>query len=292
MQVSVTAGLLGMLCAVAGSVTTVAGTDPELKEILRQVAHRAELQEEMLYRLHCVEEVRRTVHRSRESAAGFGIQPEETIELRHGMVIVRDDDGAPTEMRVRLTKSGEVRLDRKGRPREVKLPHEFAAVAEAVPHAQVAKFGADDQRTLDFHRLGKTPGADRFRIDCLGERRQIIEFLDKASPRVGGRRSAPTCDARASGQFCVDVASGEIVSVEFYGLFAADGKCQWDHSTPFAHIRQGLIEQNSGLRFPDQVETIVPLSWRDSARFVQRYTDCVFSGVHTSSSVSSPVNHP
>ncbi len=288
---SMTAGLLGMLCAVAGSVMTGSGTDAELTEILRRVAHRGELHEEMLYRLHCVEEIERTVHRRRASAAGFGVQPEETIELRHGIVIVRNDDGAPSEMRVKLTRVGEVRLDRKGRPREINLPPEFAVVAGAVPHAQVAKFGSDDQNNMIFRRLGETPDSDRFRIDCTSERRQIIEFLDKAPPRIGGPRSAPRCDARASGQFCIDVASGEIVSLEFYGLFAANETCQWDFSTPFAHIRQGLIEQSSGLRFPDQVETIVPLGWRDTARFVQRYTDCVFSDVRVFSSVGSQVNH-
>jgi hypothetical protein len=279
-------GLILLLMLVAPGVP--GAEEPELSVVLERLAARAEIHKNLLYQLHCVEEIGRAVHRSRESAAGFGSLPDQLLSLRHGLVIVRGESGMPREIRVKLDREGEVRLNKKGEPREIKLPPAMDPVAQALPHAQVASFTADEQARLLFTRLDPGGGDAKFSIACPDERYWIVEFLDRNEPVRVGPRSEPTCHAHASGQLCLDPENGEIAALEYYGLFFNGERCRWDFKSAFAKIRQDLVEESSGLRFPSEVETRLPISWRDTTVFKQRFTDCVFSDVHVHSSLDDP----
>jgi hypothetical protein len=271
-----------------GALGAPAAEKPKLGEALERLAARAETHKDLLYQLHCVEEIEHSVQRGRVSAAGAGYRPDRVTTLRHGLVIVRDDSGLPREMRVKLDRGGNVRLNKKGKPREINLPPVMAPVARATPHAQVSSFTEEEQAQLRFARLGRDTSAGRFLIACPDDRYWRVEFLDRNEPVQVGPASEPDCHGRASGQMCLDPSSGEIAALEFYGLFHNGERCRWDVRRSFAAIRQELVEESSGFRFPSHVETMVPLSWRDTAVYKQRFTDCVFTDVRIRSSLDTP----
>lgn len=258
----------------------------ELEPALARLAERADRQQGMLYRIQCVEKLSRMVHRRRESAASFGYQPDQTLEARYGILIVRDESGAPREMRLKLKRGDRVRLDREGRPVEVTLPAEFAPLARAFPHAQVILFTAENQEYLDFRILprGKSePG--RYRIDCADRDDLAVEFLAREAPRIYGPPSEPKCWGRASGQMCLSPDSGEVSAIVYYRVGPTEHGCAWDVENPFASIEQDVVEKSTGMRFPSRVETVYPLDWRDTAVFVQRFESCVFADVRVRESI-------
>jgi hypothetical protein len=165
-------------------------------------------------------------------------------------------------------------LSRSGVPVEAKLPWQFGPVLKAVPHAQAATFTARGQAELAF-RLLKNAGRDgpTFKIQCPGDD-VAIEFLDRHPLRF-----LPVCSAQASGQMCVDPRDGEISALVFYGLNREPDRCVWDRKAPFAMVEQGLIETQTGARFPSRVRTIFSISRLDNAVFEQRYEDCGFTHV-------------
>jgi hypothetical protein len=201
----------------------------------------------------------------------------------------------PVERRVKLRKDGQVALDRRGLPVEIELSPEFAPIAQAIPHAQVAWFTAEEQELLRFHPAGASEdGAGRFRIECSGPDELGVEFLDRQPPRREGPASEPRCSARASGQMCLG-PDGEIGTIQFYAVYADGADCKWDRDVPFVSIEQNRVEKTTGLRFPTRVRTVFPLSWRDTAIFDQRYGDCVFTHVRVGQSLpdaGSAPTHP
>ena len=250
-----------------------------LEQALARLAARAQLHRTFLYRIQCDEAITRVVNRSRNSAATFGLQPGQMREQRNGILVVKQGTGAPAEKRLRLDGEGHVRMTKKGKPVEARLPPEFDPVARAFPHAQVAWFTAADQQRLAFRLLEGGPSeAGEFRIVCPESDDLAIQFLDRQAPRREGPRSAPRCAARASGQMCLE-PNGEVRRVQFFGTYFDGEACRWDKSAPFATIEQDVVEKTEGLRFPSRVTTVVPLDWRDTAIFVQTYENCVFADV-------------
>lgn len=261
-----------------------------LERALQRLAQQAQTHNSLLYRIQCDENASRVVHRSLESAAGFGFQPDQMLEQHNGILVVQDGSGAPQEKRVRLDREGHVRLTKKGQPVEAQLPAEFEPVAGAFPHAQVAWFSAENQPKLKIGLLEDgAPAEGRFRIECLDPHDLALEFLDRDVPLRSGPKSEPRCTSRASGQMCLG-DDGEIRRLQFYGTYFDGEVCRWDRSTPFATIEQQLVETTTGLRFPSRVTTMLSLSWRDTAIFIQRYENCVFADIHVKASLGKKVS--
>ncbi len=285
-----------MWCATASATTAgpSAGSSPapgpELETTLARLAERAALHRSLLYKLQCNETITRMIHRSVESGAGFGFQPRMTAELQFGVVVGRDKEGRLREERVELDGKGRVRMTRKGEPRLAELRGGLAPLARAFPHAQVAWFTADYQKELAFRLLKLGKEETSYRLGCAMKKDLLLEFLDAEPPRrsVTGTGGKPRCDARPSGQMCLDPSTGEIRAIAFYGLYPEGEACLWDLKLPFAVIEQDLVERSTGARFPSRVRTVLPLDWRDTAVFVQTYDSCRFAEVEVTVELSSP----
>ncbi len=256
-----------------------------LKEALTLLGKSADLHESLQYKIQCTEHLKRMVHRRRESAASFGFLPHETINARHGILIIRDAYGVPQETRVKLDRKGNVRLNRKGLPKEVDLPPEFWPIVEAYPHTQISYFTTKHQKYLNFRLLfNKDKSESQFLIECPDLYELRVEFLDRDPPIMKGTVPEIECTARASGQICLNPESGEVSLIKFYRIYPTEKGCVWDCSYPFAIIEQNVIEKTTGARFPSRVETMVPLDWRDTAIITQEFEECVFSNVRIAES--------
>lgn len=259
----------------------LAGEDPggqgnRARVLLSRLAARAALYESLLYKFECIEDISLRMYR-KSGPTGENLEERFGKNARNWILVERVGKGPPREVRLRMNRQGGVRLDEKGQPAEATLAIEFAPVAKAFPHAQVAWFTAEKQKGLAFRFLDE--GTNRkggHRIVCPGPRDAAMEFLDRDPPRWRWTR----CEGRASGQMCLDSETGEISALEFYGTKRGEGRCTWDLEHPFARIELEAREQTTGLRFPTQVETVVPYG-RDFAVFVQRYLDYGFTNVRT-----------
>ena len=220
------------------------------------------------------------VHRTKESAASFGFLPHETMNLKHGILIMRDENGIPLETRLKLDRKGRIKLSKKGIPKEVELPPQFQPIAEAYPHSQMAWFTTHHQKNLKFQLLSEEDKKEsQFLIQCANPDELAIEFFDREPPVMHRPLPEGYCTARASGQLCLNPKSGEVSQINFYRLQPTEKGCLWDLSHPFAVIEQNVIEEKTGARFPSKVETMVPLDWRDIAIFTQQFVDCVFTEI-------------
>ena len=250
----------------------------ELDRILTLLAQRASLQRSLLFKFTCNEDVTRQVVRRPESSSRAGFLPEQNRHLHHALILEQGKDGIPHESRVRLY------LDRKGRPIEIHLAREFKPIANAVPQAQAAWFTTEWQERLRFRSLGSDEdGAKGYRIKCPGNQ-EALEFVDRAPTG-----NPPECHSLASGQICVDSLSGDITRIAFYRFLRDGQSCQYDREAPFSIIEQGVVEPQTGLRFPSRARTIFSMDWRDNAIFDQVFENYAFTHVQVRESIGKPV---
>lgn len=275
--------------------------DTRLEQALARLAERAALHHSLLYSFQCDEDVTRRVIRALEFAHS-GVVPEQTMHVRQGILLEQRRDRVATAVRVKVDKRGRVKMSSKTHePVVIELPREFGPIASAVPHAQAAIFTAEGQASMRFRLLDGRGSASsatgrkeerrgeqepageptlrasdpprEYRIHC--NRREVaIEFLDRVPPRKEAR-----CSALASGQICLDVQSGEISRIVFYGLDEVNDVCVWNREAPFTMVEQGLVEPETGARFPSRVKTLFTLDRRDTAEFEQRFEHCGFTHV-------------
>jgi hypothetical protein len=256
------------------------GAPADLAALLEKIADRAAIHRDLLYRFACTERV------------DLLFQPEDggaptlSRSLRHGIVVERDERGAPREARTALAKDGTVPLDAGQEPVVVALPAGFEPIASAFPHALAASFDRASQRNLTFRRLEDgTPG---YVLACPDPRETRLEFLDATPPRRRRSYGADAhCQGRASGQLCVVPESGEIHKLVFYALAPESFECVWDREHPFSVVEQDVVEPSSGVRFPSSIVTRG--RWRNEAAvFRQTFTDCKFFDVRTDVQLTLP----
>lgn len=270
-----------LLAAGVAAETAADPPTPSLEAVLARLANRAALYESLLYRMECLEDISLHVHRRADSRGKEALAPRAAMNVRDWVLVERTETGQPRELRFKVGSGGSVELDRKGQPIEVRLPSEFGPLAKAFPHAQVAWFTKEKQKGLRFRLLrAGSEDAPAYLIECPEPGLVAVEFLDPVRPRrIRTLGYDARCEARASGQMCLDPDTGEIRALEFYGT-AADGfDCKWELAFPFASIELEVEERGTGLHFPSRVETLVPRG-RDTAVFVQRFVDCGFADVH------------
>ncbi|HEX5044498.1 MAG TPA: hypothetical protein VFV75_16465 [Candidatus Polarisedimenticolaceae bacterium] len=260
-----------MVSALAAVALLAAPAD--LNPLLERVAARARVHRALLYRFACTERI------------DLLFQPEDggaptlSRSLRNGIVVERNEEGKPREARVALAKDGTVRLDDEGEAVPAALPEGFGAIAQAFPHALAASFDRASQGNLTFRRV--PDGEPGYVLACPAAGEVRLEFLDARTPR---RRASYGTDARcqalASGQMCVDPASGEIHQLVFYAVVPEALACTWDREHPFSVVEQNVIEPGSGVRFPSSIVTRG--RWKkEAAVFRQTFSDCTFFDVRT-----------
>lgn len=268
----------GVVLSAAAAARAADPEEPPIGALLSLLARRAALYESVLYRFECVEDIR--LERHRRDASGE-MKKRESMGVRQRILVEKGREGEPKEVRLAMDRDDGARLDKNGRPVEVRLPDEFAPVATAFPHAQVAWFTAAKQKGLRFEVVGESMRERRpHHIECRSPADIALEFLD-AEPlrwRWASTLQGTKCDGRASGQMCLEAATGEITAVEFYGTTLVDHGCVWDFAHPFARIELEFTEAKTGLRFPTRVETVVPRG-RDVEVFTQRFLDYAFASV-------------
>jgi hypothetical protein len=238
---------------------------------------RADRADSLSYRLVCFEQVLRRVRRE-----GHGKDPifvaGNATEMRRGVVVERGS-GEETSKRVRVNRKQEVRRGKGGAPIEAGVPERFRPIASRFPSAASREFGADAQKHLRFEVLAAGGDPGRYRIACPQPEQLAVEFVDAEPPRKTDGENGPSCEARPSGQMCLEPESGEITRIVFYALEVAGETCGWDVENPPVRIWQDVVEKNSRLRFATRIETDHTLDARDTAIFVQRFKNCEFLDV-------------
>lgn len=246
---------------------------PDDPTLLRKIAERAATHRALLYRFACTERVDLLFQ------PDDGGTPTLSRSLRDGIVVERNADGAPREARTALAKDGTVPLDARGEAVAAPLPDGFETIRDAFPHALAATFDRASQQNLTFHRLGE--GAGGYVLACPDPAQVRLEFLGVASPRRRRTYGADArCEGRASGQMCVDPATGEIHKLVLYALAPKSLSCVWDKEHPFSVVEQDVVEPASGVRFPSSIVTRG--RWgKEAAIFRQTFTDCKFFDVRS-----------
>lgn len=274
--------LTAVLVAVRQAAPAAEESGVPLPELLARLARRAALHESSLYRFQCIENILlRTYRKEPTESDAARLQEQSTAAATQRILVEKGSTGAPSEVRLGMTKDDGVRLDASGRPVEITLPRTFRPVERAFPHAQAAAFSAEQQLKVQFAFVDASERASLHRIECPTSTDQALEFLDREPPRRKWLTAQGTrCDARASGQMCLEPASGEITAIEFYGTKLAYRSCEWDFAHPFARIELAFTEPRTGIRFPTRVETVVPMG-RDVGVFSQHFRSYDFSEVRT-----------
>jgi hypothetical protein len=172
-----------------------------------------------------------------------------------------------------------VRLDEKGEAVPAVLPEGFEPIGQAFPHAMAASFDHASQRKLTFRRV--EDGEPGYVLTCPAAGEVRVEFLDARKPRRRASYGADArCQALASGQMCIEPATGEIHKLVFYAVVPEALACTWDREHPFSVVEQNVIEPGSGVRFPSSIVTRG--RWKkEAAVFRQTFGDCTFFDVRT-----------
>ena len=260
--------MVSLLAAVA-----LLAASADLQPLLERVAARARVHRDLLYRFACTERI------------DLLFQPEDggpptlSRSLRDGIVVERSAEGAPREARTTLAKDGTVPLDPKGEPVPASLPDGFDPIRSAFPHALAASFDRASQANLTFRRVAD--GKPGYILACPGPGEMRLEFLDARTPRRRASYGADArCQALASGQMCIEPATGEIHKLVFYAVVPKAFACTWDREHPFSVVEQNVIEPGSGVRFPSSIVTRG--RWKkEAAVFRQTFSECKFFDVHT-----------
>jgi len=245
----------------------------DLPPLLDRIAARAKVHRDLLYRFACTERI------------DLLFQPEDggaptlSRSFRDGIVVERNAEGAPREARTALAKDGTVPLNAKGEAVPALLPEGFEPIAQAFPHALAASFDRASQANLTFRRV--EDGEPGYLLTCPRSGEVRLEFLDAQTPRRRASYGADArCEARASGQMCVEPATGEIHKLVFYAVMPQAFACTWDREHPFSVVQQDVVEPSSGVRFPSSIVTRG--RWRkEAAVFRQTFSDCRFFDVRT-----------
>jgi hypothetical protein len=269
-----------MVRAAALAALALLAAPDDLKPLLAKVAARARAHRALLYRFACTERVDLLFQ------PDDGGAPTLSRSLRNGIVVERNAEGAPREARTALAKDGTVPLDAEGQPVAASLPDGFDAIRHAFPHALAASFDRATQRNLTFRRL--PAGTSEYAVDCPPDAPERLEFLDTAAPRRKRSYGADArCHGRASGQMCLDPATGEIHKLVLYALAPKSLACFWDKEHPFSVVEQGVVEPGSGVRFPSSIVTRG--RWgKEAAVFRQTFAECKFFDVRSEVEIHLP----
>jgi len=261
------------VCTALVAAITLLANPADVQPLLERIAGRATVHRDLLYRFACTERID-LLFQPKD-----GGPPTLSRSLRDGIVVERTAEGAPREARTALAKDGTVPLDAKGEPVPATLPDGFDPIRSAFPHALAASFDRASQANLTFRRV--EDGEPGYVLACPAAGEVRLEFLDAQTPRRRASYGADArCRARASGQMCVEPATGEIHKLIFYTVVPEAFACTWDREHPFSVVQQDVIEPGSGVRFPSSIVTRG--RWKkEAAVFRQTFDDCKFFDVRT-----------